>query len=87
MLSELDLLLEVARRLEEAGLDYMLTGSMALNHYAQPRSESKSRVVPSGSLARKTLSSRSLTGRANHKASVSFPTSKTCWPPELIWNI
>ena len=37
MLSELDLLLDVARRLEEAGLDYMLTGSMALNHYAQPR--------------------------------------------------
>lgn len=37
MLSELDLLLDVARRLEEAGLGYMLTGSMALNHYAQPR--------------------------------------------------
>ncbi len=37
MLSELDLLLDVARRLEEAGLEYMLTGSMALNHYAQPR--------------------------------------------------
>jgi hypothetical protein len=37
MLSELDLLLDVTNRLEEAGLDYMLTGSMALNHYAQPR--------------------------------------------------
>lgn len=37
MLSELDLLLDVARRMEEAGLGYMLTGSMALNHYAQPR--------------------------------------------------
>ena len=37
MLSELDLLLDVARPLEEAGLDYMLTGPMALNHYAQPR--------------------------------------------------
>lgn len=37
MLSELDLLLDVAHRLEKAGLDYMLTGSMALNHYAQPR--------------------------------------------------
>lgn len=37
MLSELDLLLDVTRRLEDAGLDYMLTGSMALNHYAQPR--------------------------------------------------
>ncbi len=37
MLSELDLLLDVARRLEEVSLGYMLTGSMALNHYAQPR--------------------------------------------------
>ncbi|PAW75203.1 MAG: hypothetical protein B9S38_02255 [Verrucomicrobiia bacterium Tous-C4TDCM] len=37
MLSELELLLDVSQRLEEAGLDYMLTGSMALNHYAQPR--------------------------------------------------
>lgn len=37
MLSELELLLDVTRRLEDAGLDYMLTGSMALNHYAQPR--------------------------------------------------
>lgn len=37
MLTELELLFDVTRRLEEAGLDYMLTGSMALNHYAQPR--------------------------------------------------
>lgn len=37
MLSEFDLLLDVTRRSENAGLDYMLTGSMALNHYAQPR--------------------------------------------------
>ena len=37
MLSELELLFDITRRLEEAGLDYMLTGSMALNHYAQPR--------------------------------------------------
>jgi hypothetical protein len=37
MLSELDLLLDVTRRLEDAGLETMLTGSMALNHYAQPR--------------------------------------------------
>ncbi|MBC8126090.1 MAG: nucleotidyl transferase AbiEii/AbiGii toxin family protein [Gloeobacteraceae cyanobacterium ES-bin-144] len=37
MLSELDLLLDVTRRLEKANFDYMLTGSMALNHYAQPR--------------------------------------------------
>ncbi|MGB6220648.1 hypothetical protein [Haloferula sp.] len=37
MLSELDLLLDVTHRLEKAGLDYMLTGSMALNYYAQPR--------------------------------------------------
>lgn len=37
MLSELDLLLDVTQRLEKNGFEYMLTGSMALNHYAQPR--------------------------------------------------
>ncbi len=37
MLSKLDLPLDVIRRLEDAGLETMLTGSMALNHYAQPR--------------------------------------------------
>lgn len=37
MISELDLLLDVAELLEKNGLQYMLTGSMALNHYAQPR--------------------------------------------------
>ncbi len=31
MFSELDLLLDVTRGSEEANLDYMLTGSMALN--------------------------------------------------------
>jgi hypothetical protein len=37
ILSELDLFLDVARRLEEAVLEYVLTRSMALNHYAHPR--------------------------------------------------
>lgn len=37
MLSELDLLLDVTQRLEKNGFEYMLTGSMALNYYAQPR--------------------------------------------------
>jgi hypothetical protein len=34
---ELDVLRLVTRRLEEAGIPYMLTGSMALNHYGRPR--------------------------------------------------
>lgn len=37
MLSELDVLRDVCARLEKAGIDYMLTGSMAMNYYAQPR--------------------------------------------------
>jgi hypothetical protein len=37
MLSELDILRDVCARLEKAGIDYMLTGSMAMNYYAQPR--------------------------------------------------
>lgn len=36
-LSELDVLKDVITRLESAGLDYMLTGSLAMNYYAQPR--------------------------------------------------
>ncbi len=37
MTSELDTLRDLITRLEAAGIDYMLTGSMALNCYAQPR--------------------------------------------------
>jgi hypothetical protein len=35
--SELDILLDVSRRLSSAGIHYMLTGSFAMNYYAQPR--------------------------------------------------
>lgn len=37
MTEELQLLSDIVTRLEAAGLDYMLTGSVALNCYAQPR--------------------------------------------------
>jgi len=37
MTEELQLLRDVVTRLDEAGIDYMLTGSVALNCYAQPR--------------------------------------------------
>jgi Nucleotidyl transferase AbiEii toxin, Type IV TA system len=37
MLSELDVLKDVCERLERAQVAYMLTGSMAMNYYAQPR--------------------------------------------------
>lgn len=37
MTEELQTLRDITSRLESAGLDYMLTGSMALNCYAQPR--------------------------------------------------
>ena len=37
MLSELDILRDVSMKLEDAGIPFMLTGSMAMNHYAQPR--------------------------------------------------
>ncbi len=35
--NELDILRDVSRRLEAAGIGYMLTGSVAMNYYAQPR--------------------------------------------------
>lgn len=37
MKNELDILLDVSARLEDAGFPYMITGSMALNYYAEPR--------------------------------------------------
>jgi hypothetical protein len=37
MHNELDIVRDVSHRLDTAGLGYMLTGSMAMNYYAQPR--------------------------------------------------
>jgi hypothetical protein len=37
MKTELDVLRDVSRRLESGGVAFMLTGSMAMNFYAQPR--------------------------------------------------
>ncbi|MGB8353399.1 MAG: hypothetical protein WCD79_05890 [Chthoniobacteraceae bacterium] len=37
MQNELDIVCDVSLRLDGAGIDYMLTGSMAMNYYAQPR--------------------------------------------------
>ena len=37
MQNELDIVRDVSQRLDRAGIAYMLTGSMAMNYYAQPR--------------------------------------------------
>ena len=37
MQTELDVLRDVSRRLESAGISFMLTGSVAMNYYSQPR--------------------------------------------------
>ncbi|MFN8002097.1 MAG: hypothetical protein U0X75_13895 [Acidobacteriota bacterium] len=37
MQTELDILGDVTTRLNLAGIAFMLTGSVAMNHYAQPR--------------------------------------------------
>ena len=37
MQNELDIVRDVASRLDEAGIPYMLTGSVAMNYYANPR--------------------------------------------------
>ena len=37
MLSEIDILRDVSHRLHHAGIAFMVTGSMAMNYYAQPR--------------------------------------------------
>jgi hypothetical protein len=35
--TEVDIVRDVSRKLDQAGIGYMLTGSMAMNYYAQPR--------------------------------------------------
>lgn len=37
MMNKLDVLLDVTARLKNAGIPYMVTGSMAMNYYAEPR--------------------------------------------------
>jgi hypothetical protein len=37
VLTELDVLKDVCARLDRAGIEYMLTASMAMNYYALPR--------------------------------------------------
>lgn len=36
-MNEIDVVRDISRRFEQAGILYMLTGSMAMNYYAQPR--------------------------------------------------
>src|SRR5437773_873191 len=36
-MNEIDIVRDISRKFEQAGIDYMLTGSMAMNYYAQPR--------------------------------------------------
>src|SRR5204863_9410800 len=36
-MNEIDIMRDISRRFEQAGIPYMLTGSMAMNYYAQPR--------------------------------------------------
>ena len=37
MINEIDILKDVSKRLNSANIPYMVTGSMAMNYYAQPR--------------------------------------------------
>jgi hypothetical protein len=36
-LNEIDIVRDISHRFEQAGIPYMITGSMAMNYYAQPR--------------------------------------------------
>ncbi len=36
-MNEIDIVRDISHRFEQAGIAYMLTGSMAMNYYAQPR--------------------------------------------------
>jgi len=36
-MNEIDIVRDISQRFEQAGIQYMLTGSMAMNYYAEPR--------------------------------------------------
>lgn len=36
-MNEIDIVRDISRKFEDAGISFMLTGSMAMNYYAQPR--------------------------------------------------
>ncbi len=36
-MNEIEIVRDISHRFEQAGIPYMLTGSMAMNYYAQPR--------------------------------------------------
>src|SRR5205809_3377081 len=36
-MNEIDIVRDISRRFDQTGINYMLTGSMAMNYYAQPR--------------------------------------------------
>ena len=36
-MNEIDIVCDISHRFEQAGIPYMITGSMAMNYYAQPR--------------------------------------------------
>ena len=36
-MNEIDIVRDISQRFEQVGIPYMLTGSMAMNYYAQPR--------------------------------------------------
>jgi hypothetical protein len=37
MQNEIDIIREISQKFSQAGIEYMLTGSVAMNYYAQPR--------------------------------------------------
>ena len=55
MKSELDILRDITKRFDDAGFDYMLTGSFALNYYAEPRMTRDIDIVVRRALANQTL--------------------------------
>ena len=53
--TELDVLRDVSRRLTSGGVAFMLTGSMAMNYYAQPRMTRDIDLVVSWDLTKSIL--------------------------------
>lgn len=79
--NEIDIVRDVSERLDRAGIPFMLTGSLAMNYYAEPRMTRDIDIVveiqPEEGGRMVDLFSRSCCGRVNRCQKFSSATSAT----------
>ena len=64
-MNEIDIVRDISRRFEQAGIPYMLTGSMAMNYYAQLALTAPGLNLDTSSLTGDLIGPGSINNRAN----------------------